>query len=165
MLASTLGLKDDGPWKVNVACHLPDTSALMHCERSFRPLCLPSSCWTLLQEARPHIPEAVAVTGCPVVPSQLSQDITLDDVAAALRLEHGEVAAALIKARDSLQEQSRLQQQREAKEAAAAAAAEAAERAKPKVGLKAGQLSGLSSMEHAASLQHSQSALHVWLSL
>lgn len=165
MLAVNLGLKDDGPWNVNVACHLPDTSALMHCECSCRPLCLPSSCCTLLQEARPHLPEAVAVTGYPVVPSQLSEDITLDDVAAALRLEHGEVAAALIKARDSLQEQSRLQHQKEAKEAAAAAAAEAAEQAKPKVGPTAGQLNTLSSTEHAANLQHSRPALHIRLSL
>ncbi|KAL0018983.1 hypothetical protein WJX79_007081 [Trebouxia sp. C0005] len=85
-----------------------------------------------LKETQPHKPEAVAVTGNPVGPSHFSEDITLDDVAASLRLEQGEVAAALIKARDSLQEQARLQQQKEAKQAAAAAAAEAAERAKPK---------------------------------
>jgi len=80
------------------------------------------------------------VTGNPVGPSQFSEDITLDDVAASLRLEQGEVAAALIKARDSLQEQARLQQLKEAKQAAAAAAAEAAERAKPKVGCNSAQL-------------------------
>jgi len=84
------------------------------------------------------------VTGNPVGPSQFSEDITLDDVAASLRLEQGEVAAALIKARDSLQEQARLQQQKEAKQAAAAAAAEAAERAKPKVGCNSAQLTSLS---------------------
>ena len=84
------------------------------------------------------------MTGNPVGPSQFSEDITLDDVAASLRLEQGEVAAALIKARDSLQEQARLQQQREAKQAAAAAAAEAAERAKPKVGCNIAQLTGVS---------------------
>ncbi len=98
----------------------------------------------LLQETQPHKPEAVAVTGNPVGPSQFSEDITLDDVAASLRLEQGEVAAALIKARDSLQEQARLQQQKEAKQAAAAAAAEAAERAKPKVGCNSAQLTSLS---------------------
>ncbi|DBA87184.1 TPA: hypothetical protein ACH3X2_005188 [Trebouxia sp. C0005] len=92
-----------------------------------------------LKETQPHKPEAVAVTGNPVGPSHFSEDITLDDVAASLRLEQGEVAAALIKARDSLQEQARLQQQKEAKQAAAAAAAEAAERAKPKVGCNSAQ--------------------------
>ena len=87
----------------------------------------------LLQEAQPHKAEAVAVTGSPVIPSQLSENITLDDLAASLRLEHTDVAAALIKARDSLQEQARLQQQKQAKEAAIAEAAAAAQMAKPKV--------------------------------
>ncbi|KAL0020544.1 hypothetical protein WJX77_000174 [Trebouxia sp. C0004] len=85
-----------------------------------------------LKETQPHKPEAVAVTGNPVGPSQFSEDITLNDVAASLRLEQGEVAAALIKARDTLQEQARLQQQKETKQVAAAAAAEAAEKGKPK---------------------------------
>ncbi len=106
----------------------------------------------LLQETKPHKPEAVAVTGNPVGPSHLSEDITLDDVAASLRLEQGEVAAALIKARDSLQEQARLQQQKEAKQAAAAAAAEAAERAKPKVDFSTVQLTNLTGTPSGSSL-------------
>ena len=96
-----------------------------------------------MQETQPHKPEAVAVTGSPVGPSHFSEDITLDDVAASLRLEQGEVAAALTKARDSLQEQARLQQQKEAKQIAAAAAAEAAQRAKPKVGCNSAHLTSL----------------------
>jgi len=105
----------------------------------------------LLQETQPHKPEAVVVTGNPVGPSHFSEDITLDDVAASLRLEQGEVAAALIKARDSLQEQARLQQQKEAKQAAAAAAAEAAERAKPKVGCNSAHLTRLSGIPNGSS--------------
>ena len=89
---------------------------------------------TGLQEAQPHKAEAVAVTGNPVKPGLVSEVITLDDLAASLRLEHGEVAAALMKARDSLQEQARSQQQKEAQELSAAEAAAAIERAKPKVG-------------------------------
>ena len=70
--------------------------------------------------------------GVSVHPTHPSSQITLDDLAASLRLEHGDVAAALLKARDSLQEQACLQQQKEAKEAIAAAALLAEEQAKPK---------------------------------
>ena len=86
-----------------------------------------------MQEVQPHQPEAVAVLGHTVQPTCLSPGITLDDLVAGLRLEHGEVAAALVKARDSLQEQARMQHEYEAKQAAAAAALVAAEKAKPKV--------------------------------
>ena len=85
-----------------------------------------------MQEVQPHQPEAVAVQGHTVHPACLSPHITLDDLVASLRLEQGEVAAALVKARDSLKEQARIQQQHEAKQAAAAAALLAAEKAKPK---------------------------------
>lgn len=87
---------------------------------------------SLVQEVRPHQPEAVAVLGHSVQPTCLSSHITLDDLVASLRLEQGEVAAALVKARDSLHEQARLQHEYEAKQAAAAAALLAAEKAKPK---------------------------------
>lgn len=86
----------------------------------------------LVQEVQPHQPEAVAVLGHSVQPSCLSSDITLDDVVASLRLEQGEVAAALVRTRDGLQEQARLQHEYQAKQAAAAAALLAAEKAKPK---------------------------------
>lgn len=85
-----------------------------------------------MQEVQPHQPEAVAVQGHAVHPVCLSPHITLDDLVASLRLEQGEVAEALVKARDSLQEQARMQHQHEAKQAAAAAALLAAEKAKPK---------------------------------
>ena len=85
-----------------------------------------------MQEVQPHQPEAVAVQGTSVHPAHLSATITLDDLAASLRLEQGEVATALMKARDSLQEHARLQQHKQAKEAAAAAALLAAEKAQPK---------------------------------
>ena len=65
-----------------------------------------------VQEAQPHKAEAVAVTGTPVTPTLLSEDITLDDLAASLRMEHAEVATALLKTRDCLQEQTRQQQRR-----------------------------------------------------
>ena len=84
------------------------------------------------QEVQPHQPEAVAVLGHSVQPSCQSSDITLDDLIASLRLEQGELAAALVKARDGLQEQARLQHETQAKQAAAAAALLAAEKAKPK---------------------------------
>lgn len=86
----------------------------------------------LVQKVQPHQPEAVAVLGHTVQPTCLSSDITLDDLVASLRLEQGEVAAALVKARDGLQEQARLQHEYDAKQAAAAAAVLAAEKAKPK---------------------------------
>lgn len=127
---------------ITFQAHSPSLFALTASWYHYGPLVAP---FTLLpQETQPHKPEAVAVTGNPVGPSHFSKDITLDDVAASLRLEQGEVAAALIKARDSLQEQARLQQQKEAKQAAAAAAAEAAERAKPKVGCNIAQLTSVS---------------------
>lgn len=85
-----------------------------------------------MQEVQPHQPEAVAVLGQTVQPTCLSPGITLDDLIASLRLEQGEVAAAVVKVRDSLQEQARLQRDNEAKQAAAAAALLAAEKAKPK---------------------------------
>ena len=87
---------------------------------------------SLVQEVQPHQPEAVAVLGHTMQPTCLSSHITLDDLVASLRLEQGEVAAALVKTRDSLQEQARLQCEYEAKQAAAAAALLAAEKAKPK---------------------------------
>lgn len=85
-----------------------------------------------MQEVQPHQAEAVAVQGHTVQPACLSSHITLEDLIASLRLEQGEVAAALVKARDSLKEQARTQQQHEAKQAASAAALLAAEKAKPK---------------------------------
>ena len=85
-----------------------------------------------MQEVQPHQPEAVAEQAHTVLPACLSPHITLDDLVASLRLEQGEVAAALVKARDSLRAQDRIQQQHEAKQAAAAAALLAAEKAKPK---------------------------------
>lgn len=88
--------------------------------------------WVSMQEVQPHQPEAVAVLGQTVQPTCLSPGITLDDLIASLRLEQGEVAAAVVKVRDSLQEQARLQHDNEAKQAAAAAALLAAEKAKPK---------------------------------
>ena len=86
----------------------------------------------LVQEVQPHQAEAVGLQGQSVSPTCLSSDISLDDLIASLRLEQGELAAALLTAQDSLQEQARLQQQMEAKQAAAAAAHLAAEKAKPK---------------------------------
>lgn len=88
-----------------------------------------------MQEVQPHQPEAVAVQGTSVHPARLSATITLDDLAASLRLEQGEVATALMKAQDSLQEQAHIQQQKQTKEAAVAAALLAAEKAKPKASL------------------------------
>ncbi|KAL3150171.1 hypothetical protein ABBQ32_000033 [Trebouxia sp. C0010 RCD-2024] len=87
---------------------------------------------TYLKEVQPHQAEAVAVQGRTVQPACLSPHITLEDLVASLRLEQGEVAAALVKARDSLKEQASIQQQHEAKQAASAAALLAAEKAKPK---------------------------------
>lgn len=81
----------------------------------------------------PHEPEAVAVQGQAVQASQLASEIGLDEIAASLRLEHGQVAAALLKAKEALQKQRQAQQQQQQRQAAAAAAQSAAAAAKPKV--------------------------------
>ena len=87
----------------------------------------------MLQEAQPHKAEAVAVSGKPVTPTHPSSVISLEDLAASLRLEHVEAATALLKTREVLHEQAWLQRRQEEKEAAQAEAAAAAQRAKPKV--------------------------------
>ena len=85
------------------------------------------------QEVLPHQPEAVAVQGQAVQTSEVGPEIGLDEIAASLRLEHGPVAAALLKARDALQKQQQAQQQRQQEEAAAATAQSRSAAQKPKV--------------------------------
>lgn len=85
------------------------------------------------QEVLPHQPEAVAVQGQAVQSTEVGPEIGLDEIAASLRLEHGPVAAALLKARDALQKQQQAQQQRQREEAAAATAQSHAAAQKPKV--------------------------------
>ena len=86
-----------------------------------------------LQEVLPHEPEAMTVQGRAVQSSEVRSEIGIEEVAASLRLEHGQVAAALLKARDSLLKNRQAQQQQQEKQAAAAAAASVAAASKPKV--------------------------------